>query len=327
MARFIFHPERSIRQYESISHLGDVWYNLKTNPIVGKVLEEKTKVQFTITGLGNLKRLNDWSKGIFLVQGETQSELNEIYDKGIGGFIVDNEREFNFVKEFSREIPIFIRIKAKEHTIYTGKYFVYGVEWSKISRLIGSLDGKFGVHFHRKTQNVGEWALIDDFSEIVSALESKIQFFNIGGGLPFPYHNSRPNLKPIFKRIERFKEFLKDRGLNLVLEPGRYISAPSMDLETTVLNKYDNNLIIDASLYNAYIDTLLFGIRLDIENETKKGHTYTIKGRSPDSLDIFRYKACFKEEKKIGDKILFLNAGAYNFHTDFSDLPRIPTDI
>ena len=61
--------------------------------------------------------------------------------------------------------------------------------------------------------------------------------------------------------------------------------------------------------------------------EEEKGEKFLIKGRSPDSLDIFRYKVFLREKPKIGDKIVFKNVGAYNFYTDFNNLPRIKTVI
>jgi len=51
-----------------------------------------------------------------------------------------------------------------------------------------------------------------------------------------------------------------------------------------------------------------------------------IKGKTPCSLDIFRYKVNLPEVK-VGDKIIFLNAGAYNFSTNFCRLNELKTEI
>jgi ornithine decarboxylase len=63
-----------------------------------------------------------------------------------------------------------------------------------------------------------------------------------------------------------------------------------------------------------------------LEDDAKDGVSYTIKGCTPDSMDIFRYKVLLKE-KRIGDKITFLNAGAYTYSTDFCNLPKLKTVI
>ena len=42
-------------------------------------------------------------------------------------------------------------------------------------------------------------------------------------------------------------------------------------------------------------------------------------------MDLFRYRAYLKN-LKVGDKLVFLNVGAYNFTTDFCDLEKIETN-
>ena len=66
-----------------------------------------------------------------------------------------------------------------------------------------------------------------------------------------------------------------------------------------------------------------------IQNELEDkndGKYYLIKGNSPTRDDIFRYKVKLKNPK-IGDKIIFLNAGAYNYTTDFFGFKKLPTEV
>ena len=327
MARFILDSKKVIEQVNSLNSLGEIWYNLKTNIDVGKVLESKTDTKLVATGFNNLKRILDKERSIVLIQGETKEQLKEMLQLGVNSFIIDNETDLNKLQILTDTSNIFLRIKFKEHSVYTGKYFVYGFDWRRAVELAKTIKGNVGIHFHRKTQNVGEWSLVDDLKPIVEKLEGLVDCINIGGGLPSTYQNSNPNIKPIFNKISKLKTYLNERNMKLILEPGRYIAAPSVKLETNVLLAYDKNLVVDASIFNAYMDSFLFNMRLPVEDEIKSGFQYLIKGKSPDSLDIFRYKVFFEKEKKEGDKIVFLNAGAYNFHTDFSDLERIKTII
>lgn len=325
MARFLLYPKLALEQFKSLQHLGEIWYNLKTNPEVGVVLERDTNAKFVATGFGNLARVNP-KRAVLLVQGESKEELKIAVDSGVHGFIVDNEPDLNKLLDLTDDTRLFIRVKMKEHSIYTGKYYVYGIDWRRAVQLAKDMN-HVGIHFHRKTQNVGEWSLVNDLKPMLKEMEGQVSEVNIGGGLPVRYHNSKPALGAILTDIERLRDHLKEKGIKLVLEPGRYISAPAVKLETQIVNRYGHNLVVDASIYNASMDTFLFNIRLPVEGEVEQGHRYLIKGRSPDSLDIFRYKVFFGKEKKLGDHIMFLNAGAYNFHTEFSDLPRIPTVI
>jgi ornithine decarboxylase len=44
-------------------------------------------------------------------------------------------------------------------------------------------------------------------------------------------------------------------------------------------------------------------------------------------MDLFRYRAYLSKKPEIGDAIIFANAGAYNFRSDFCSLEEIDTEI
>jgi len=334
MAVFILNPKKILEQYEILKNYADVvGYNFKTNKEVGKFIENKTNAPLVMNSLKNIETIKDKKRIIFLSQGEDTKTLRKLLDTGINNFIVDNENDLNRILSLDAKINLSLRMKVREHTIYTGKYFVYGIAWQRVNKLVEELRKnenieELSVHFHRKTQNVGEWSLVDEFQDSLNKdTLSLLDFIKIGGGIPVQYKNSNPNIESILNSIKKFKLFLNDYKVKLMLEPGRFIAAPSVKLEANIINAYDRNLILDCSIYNAYMDTFLMNIRLLVENETNNGYRYLLKGCSPDSLDIFRYNVFFNKEKKIGDKIVFLNAGAYNFYTEFNDLPKIKTII
>ena len=189
---------------------------------------------------------------------------------------------------------------------------------------------KVGIHFHRKTQNVSEWSLKEELIDSISEENfSKLDYVNIGGGIPAQYKNFRKEvIDYIFKKIEELKEFLNDKDIQMIIEPGRFIAAPAVKLECEVINVYHGNLIVNASVYNSAMDTFVANIRLLVEDEVENsGFCYVIKGFTPDSLDIFRYKVCFDKELKVGDKIVFLNAGAYNYSSNYFNLDNVETEI
>lgn len=91
-------------------------------------------------------------------------------------------------------------------------------------------------------------------------------------------------------------------------------------------------LIVDASTYNSSMDTMLVGLELFCEailynnRDIKANKTYTIRGRSPCSLDILRRDVSLPEIM-VGDYILFMNAGAYNFSSNFVNMEKPKTLI
>jgi ornithine decarboxylase len=355
MAKFVLYKSRIVEQYEKIKEISDiVSYSYKTNPFIGQIMEyllkdeiEKGNLWFSVNTKYTIFKKNLKPKILFFMQGESKEEVEKILNK-TNLFVVDNINDLNtllsVIKEKNQKIILFLRMKIREHTVNTGKYFVYGFSKEKVKELLKNLSKEklitLGLHFHRKTQNIGEWFLKEDFEEIFSEEEiNLIKYVNIGGGFPYYYVNSKPNLDYIFEKVKEFKDYLNKRNIKLITEPGRFIAAPCVELEAEVINVYDGTVILDCSLFNAYIDTYLFHIRLPIKDELnqeevknllKKGKNvfrYLIKGNTPDSLDIFRYKVYLPYELKKGDKIILKNAGAYNFYCEFNDLPKLEYEI
>lgn len=337
MAKFILSRRIALRQYSiAREHCDALAYSYKTNPAIWGVLKE-TDSLVGISSMGSMSKMDEGWRVVYYLQGERESEVEKLLRSGVNWFIVDNEPELkNFLSLLAKleaRVNLLVRVKMKEHTIYTGKHFVYGIDWRRAQELLRELRSspfirELGAHFHRKTQNVGEWSLTEDISEALGDVLDTLDWLNIGGGIPVSYANSKPDVSVVLKEIDELRTYLRSFGVKLMMEPGRFIAAPSVALEAEVLNVYEGNVILDCSIFNAYIDTYLLNIRLPVLGEVEgRGYRYLLKGRSPDSLDIFRYSVYLDKELKPGDKVIFLNAGAYNFHTEFNDMPRIEVEV
>jgi len=333
-AKFILSKSKVMDMYTEIKEYSDVVsYSYKTNMEVGKILKEKTDCFFSVHSIESVKQLNYPGRIWYFAQGWNKKEIKELFELSITNFVVDNETDLNLLLEtLDRKISLLLRMRLKEHTIHTGKHFVYGMYSKKINELIPKLKKnknivKLGIHFHRKTQNVSEWSLKEELEDTIKPWD-KIDIVNIGGGIPSVYKNSRPEIiDNIFQNLESLKAFLNKKNIQIIIEPGRYIAAPSVNLEANIINIYDNNIVVDCSIFNSAMDTWISHIRLLIKGEAEEGEAYTIKGFTPDSADIIRYRVYLSNKPKIGDKIIFLNAGAYNFSTDFCNLPKLTTEV
>lgn len=333
-AKFILSRKKLLEQYSTIKKMCDtVCYSAKTNYEVAEQLEKLTDSQFSIHSTEGLEKIKDKKRIWLFAQGWNKEELNKIFEAEIENFVVDNENDLKILLESSKKINLLLRMRLKEHTIHTGKYFVYGMYSEQINKLIPELRknkniGKLGIHFHRKSQNISEWSLQYELQELLTEETLKnIDYINIGGGIPVRYKNFKADvLEHIFEEITKLKNWLKEHKIQLIIEPGRFIAAPCIKLETTIKNVYDNNIIINCSVYNSAMDTFVAHTKLEIEGELEEGKAYTIKGTTPCSMDIFRYRV-FLKAPKAGDKIIFLNAGAYNFTTDFCNLKKPRTEV
>ena len=177
---------------------------------------------------------------------------------------------------------------------------------------------------------MAQWNYKYEISNIIDKdVLDMIDFVDIGGGIPSYYVNTNENVIPgIFTKIEEFREWLKSHNIQMIMEPGRFICAPSVKLVTNIIQIYNNNIVVDASVYQGDTDAFVVPTKLLVEGELEKGQgkPYVIKGKIPCTLDLFRYKV-YLDNPKVGDKLVFLNAGAYNFTTNFCDLEEIETEI
>lgn len=339
-AKFILSRRILFQQYNSIKNLCDqVSYSAKTNYQVAQLLEDSTNCFFSIHSIESLNKIKNKKRVWFIAQAWNKEEIDTVFKSGVENFIIDNENDLrillDYIENTKSKINLLLRLRLKEHTIHTGKYFVYGMYSDQVNKLIPQLRknehiAKLGLHFHRKTQNISEWSLKYELAHSISQETlNQIDYINMGGGIPVKYKNFRADvLEHIFSEIKKLREWLKEHNIKLIIEPGRYIAAPCMKLQTTIKNIYYNNIIINCSVYNSAMDTFVVHNKLLVENELPEGQgqAYTIKGQTPCSMDILRYRVYLKNPK-IGDQIVFLNAGAYNFSTDFCNLHKLKTEI
>ena len=339
----------ALDQYHLIEPIVDITsYSSKTNSLVTPILEDNTEALFSIHFLAELQHVKDKSRVFYLAQAWNKEEILFLFAQGVRSFCLDNKPDLDLFLEILATQPeikvsLFLRLRLKENTIRTEKYFVFGLKSRELNTCIQDIHASplrsqittLGVHMHRKTQNMAEWNYSE---ELADELDEKtldvISILNIGGGLPSIYANTNCKvLDGIFKKLKSLRTFCNEKNIQLMIEPGRFISAPAVSLHTTIRQIYDNVIVLNASVYNTDMDALIVPVKLLVRGElTKKDakakniSAYAIKGITPCSLDLFRYKVYY-ENPKIGAKLVFENAGAYNFTTTFCDLPTIPTKI
>lgn len=344
--QFILSQSKVLQQYQKVRAVADfISYSSKTNPLITPILDQETDSFFSIHLVNELKHVQDKSRVIFLAQAWTEEDIKTLMDLGIVYFVVDNEvdldRLLNFLEhnEIKNEINLLLRLKLKENTLRTERYFVFGMNAEVINNRIFEIDNNpllqekinhLGIHFHRKSQNMSEWNYqYEIMHSLTEETLSTISLINIGGGLPAEYANTNVQVVPIIlQKILELKEWLNKQNIQLMLEPGRFIAAPAVKMVTTIIGIYENNIIVNASVYNSDIDALIVPVKLLVEGELPagEGEPYVIKGITPCSMDLFRYRV-YLNNPKVGDQLVFLNAGAYNFSTEFCDLEKMETKV
>jgi len=278
-AKFILSKKVLKEQIKKLEELGlKISYSYKTNRVVGKLLQEISDVDFSIHARDEIECIKDKSKIWFFTQAEFEKELKDILNFRIRNFVVDNEvdlqRILNVIEKEKIRINLSLRMKFREHRIGTGKYFVYGMSSVKINKIISEIkNNKFidnlGIHLHRKSQNTSEWEIIDDLKDSLSENSLKrIDVVNLGGGLPSIYRSSNVDVfSYIFEKLKNVKEWLDEKRIKTIIEPGRFLAAPSIKLETEIIQIQDNNIIVNTTIYNCALDNVLTGAKMLVESE------------------------------------------------------------
>ena len=339
MARFVLSKSRVKEQYDRLAELGlKVSYSCKTNWEVAGVLEqEREECWFSVHNVAEVDRLAAPEKVWFFPQALSVGEFGVVLGKGVRRFVIDTEEDLRMLLEAASDVGtkvfVVLRMKFQEHRVGSGRYFVYGLSSRRVKELVLELDGDarvsgLGVHVHRKSQNTSEWELVRELEDgLGDEVLRKLSVVNIGGGLPVRYKTYTSDVLPyIFGKLQEARAYLAERGVELWIEPGRFLAAPAVKLETKILQVYGETIVLDCSVYNAAIDTMVTEIRMEIEGELSSGDAYLVKGNTPTRDDIFRYKV-FLDGPKVGDRMVFLNAGAYNYWCDFCSLEKLETVV
>lgn len=340
-AHFVLSKKKALMQYNTLKKLGiKISYSFKTNRDVGKLLEKLTDCEFSVHLMEEINMLKRKDLIWFFSQAWNEKDVSTILKKGVRNFVVDNESDLktliDFIKKHNITINLLIRMKFQEHRVSSGKYFAHGMPANKVNSIINGLKNnhlvnKLGIHIHRKSQNTSEWNIKEELEDSLSKESLKrINIVNFGGGLPIRYKSYTAEVLPyIFKKIKEAKNWLKEKNIESYIEPGRFIAGPAVNLVTEIIQTYDNIIVINTSLYNCALDTHLTETKMIVENELdddEEGGYYLIKGNSPTRDDIFRYKVKLKKPE-VGNRLIFLNAGAYNYSTSFCGFKKLETKI
>ncbi|MES2982922.1 MAG: diaminopimelate decarboxylase [Verrucomicrobiota bacterium] len=351
------HFKRLDKALSGVDH--EIAFAVKANSNLSVLRLLATKgAGFDIVSGGELFRVikagGDPSHCTFAGVGKTREEIIYALEKGIYSFNVESEEELRYLNQVAGELgkiaPAAVRVNpnvdAKTHKyISTGKSEnKFGVDFEKIPELYERAAAELkniklrGLQMHIGSQLTS----IDPFIEavekvipMVTALKQKhgIEFWSIGGGIGIVYHDSlqsgpadwwlskSESERPL--TIEKYGEELvprlKDLGLKILLEPGRYIVGNAGVLLTRCLYEKKGSAktfkIVDAGM-NDLIRPALYEGHHEIVPLTQPKSTELIKvdvvGPICESGDFFCQDRPLPDFNP-GDHVALMSAGAYGF--------------
>ena len=279
-------------------------------------------------------------KIVYASVGKTEGEIRQAVARGILFFNVESLSELELLNKVAKDIgtiaSVALRINPDvepgTHTyITTGKLTnKFGIDFDAAYKILqnkakfSSLNFK-GLHIHIGSQIIQArpYVLaIKKMAGFIAKLKKElieIEYLNIGGGLGIIYAQEKPQTAGEFSR--KVSPILKNTGLKIILEPGRFIAGNAGILVSKVLylkkTPLKNFVIMDAgmndlirpSLYGAYHEILPLRKTRQVRGARNK---VDVVGPLCESGDFFAKDRILPEVKE-GDYLSIMSAGAYGF--------------
>ncbi len=337
----------------------EIAYAVKANSNLSVLRLLATKgAGFDIVSGGELFRVikagGDPAHCTFAGVGKTRAEIIYALEQGIYSFNVESEEELRYLNEVAGELgkiaPAAVRVNpnvdAKTHKyISTGKSEnKFGVDFTAIPDLYARAAAELpNIRLRGLQMHIGsQLTSIDPFIEavekvipMVSALKAKhgIEFWSIGGGIGIVYQDSLQSGTPGWwsskaeserpLTIEKYGQELvpriKDLGLKILLEPGRYIVGNAGVLVTRCLYEKKGSAktfkIVDAGMNDLIRPALYEGhheIVPLIEPTSSELTKVDVVGPICESGDFFCQDRPLPDFQP-GDAVALMSAGAYGF--------------
>jgi len=181
---------------------------------------------------------------VFAGVGKTADEMRYALGEGVGMFNVESEAEFELLDHLARELGIRPRCalrvnpdvdaQAHRHTTTGKKETKFGVDLDRAEAFFTKYGRApaaqlVGLHFHLGSPTYDPAVYAAAVNKVLPLIDTlraagfAVEIFNLGGGFAACYETGRATL--IEDYADAVVPLLKDKGLKILLEPGRFISA------------------------------------------------------------------------------------------------------
>jgi len=279
---------------------------------------------------------------VYASVGKTAEEIKEAIKYGILMFNAESEPELDKINTvaqiLNKKVDVALRVNPDVEP-KTHRYITTGKKETKFGIDIDSARKMFlsrrkysnlnivGIHIHIGSQITTTAPFIKAIKKIKTLngqLKKRkvfLKYFNIGGGLGIVYDKEKPQTASEF--AQRVLPLLKEVGLKVILEPGRFILGNAGILAAKVIYIKDTPhkrfIVVDAamndllrpSLYGAYhkiIPLVKSQSHKVTKSQVKKADVVGPVCEGSDFLGKGR-----KLDVKEGDYLAVMGAGAYGF--------------
>lgn len=288
-------------------------------------------------------------KIVYASVGKTTQEIADAIRYKILMFNVESLPELKRINQVAsalkKRVDVALRfnpdIKPDTHTYITTakKETKFGMGRALIKKILSTKNryrnlNIVGIHIHIGSQITQAKPFIAAIKKTLLLLgelckkDINLKYLNIGGGLGIVYDKERPQTAKAF--AVKVLPLLKETGLRIILEPGRFIVGNAGILVTKVLyvkeNPKKNFIIVDAAM-NDLIRPSLYGayhkiVPLKAAKKTRGKKMADVVGPVCESGDFLGKKRAL--DVKEADYLVVMSTGAYGFvmASNYNSRPR-----
>lgn len=332
---------------------GLVCYAVKANSNLAVLnVLAKLGAGFDIVSEGELERVlasgGSADKIVFSGVGKKSYEIERALEVGVHCFNVESESELDRIQtvasRMGKKAPISLRINpdvdAKTHPyISTGlKENKFGIDINEAPRVYAKANAMpnlcvKGVDFHIGSQLTDMEPFMDALDRALSLIDTlaeqgiTLEHIDLGGGIGVTYQDEQPIA--IDDYLNAVKAKLGARALDIVLEPGRSISANAgvfvTNIEFIKHTEHKDFAIVDGAM-NDLIRPALYQAWQDIVPVTQRTsgdvRNYDVVGPVCETADALGKDRSLVIEQ--GDLLAVMSSGAYGFvmASNYNSRPR-----
>jgi ornithine decarboxylase len=253
-------------------------------------------------------------------------EIRQAVDSGIELFVVDNPDEVAKFTPFSGRVKLLIRLKAEGSAAVVNLSYKFGCTIDEAYRLARTIRDK-GLDFYGLTFHSGSQCLSPDVyvgtirtaSNLIERLDRDgfdTRMLDIGGGFPVPYTEKVTPIEKFCRPIAAALTERIDPAIEVICEPGRYISATAVTLAASVIGKSIRSgrpwYFLDDGVYGSFSGRVYDHCKYSIlTNRNTTWKRSVLAGPTCDSFDVI-YRDIILPPLEIGDILLFPAMGAYS---------------
>jgi len=326
--------EDKVEQLHSLLDDVKIYYAIKSNSHP-KIIEHIDRFVdgYDIASLGEWQQLRDQNispdRILYSNPVKIEEHVQETYRDGVRYYAIDSVDEIKKLSELTPGANVYIRTQVSDYGSKFPLSKKYGLrpshvlEYADLARSMGLRVCGLTFHVGSQAENMQVW---ERAFEICGGLIEKLQkqgieinLLDIGGGFPADYGQPIPSISLVCRTINAARKQWIPKGVMVVAEPGRFISANSSLLVTRVIAREHRSgtdwLHLDMGVFQGLMETLeMKGWKYPVfTDKNQKGYKreFALTGPTCDAYDTIGTDYLLSSDIGRGDKIYFKSVGAY----------------